>query len=72
MTDNGPGITPDDFKRIREPLFTTKSFGIGLGIPAVEKILENHGGGLEIKSEFGHGASMTAWFPYETLQQRAA
>ena len=72
VTDNGPGITPDDFKRIREPLFTTKSFGIGLGIPAVEKILENHGGGLEIKSEFGHGASMTAWFPYETLQQRAA
>lgn len=63
VVDNGPGISAENLARIREPLFTTKSFGIGLGLPAVENILEQHGGGLRIESELGKGASMTAWFP---------
>lgn len=63
VSDNGPGITPENIKKIREPLFTTKSFGVGLGIPAIEKILEQHGGGLGITSEVGHGATFTARFP---------
>ena len=58
--------------RIKEPLFTTKSFGTGLGLPAVEKILEQHGGGLEIASKPGEGACFTAWFPIiETLEEAA-
>ena len=61
--DNGPGIPPEILHRIREPLFTSKSFGVGLGIPAVEKILEQHGGGLKIESTPGHGAVFIAWFP---------
>jgi signal transduction histidine kinase len=72
VTDNGPGITPENLKRIFEPLFTTKSFGTGLGLPAVEKILEQHGGGLEVKSTPGEGACFTAWFPAEQKQQEAA
>jgi NO-binding membrane sensor protein with MHYT domain/signal transduction histidine kinase len=63
VADNGPGISKQDLAKIREPLFTTKSFGIGLGLPAVENILEEHGGGLRIDSEIGHGATITAWFP---------
>lgn len=62
VEDNGPGIDPSNLPRIREPLFTTKSFGVGLGIPAVEKILETHGGGLEIEGRFGSGARITASF----------
>lgn len=65
VTDNGPGIKPEHLARIREPLFTTKNFGVGLGIPAVEKILEQHGGRLDIASTVGEGATMTAWFPVE-------
>ena len=72
VTDNGPGITPENLKKILEPLFTTKSFGTGLGLPAVEKILEQHGGGLEVKSAPGEGACFTAWFPAEQKQQEAA
>jgi NO-binding membrane sensor protein with MHYT domain/signal transduction histidine kinase len=63
VTDNGPGISEENLTKIREPLFTTKSFGIGLGLPAVENILEQHGGGLRIESQLGKGATMTAWFP---------
>lgn len=63
VADNGPGISEENIKKIREPLFTTKSFGVGLGIPAIENILEQHGGGLRIESEIGSGATITAWFP---------
>ena len=69
VTDNGPGIEPENLEKIREPLFTTKSFGIGLGIPAVVKILQFHGGGLRIDTEVGHGTTMTAWFPRDEDQR---
>ena len=72
VTDNGPGISAENLLRIKEPLFTTKSFGTGLGLPAVEKILEQHDGGLEFTSKPGEGASFTAWFPIiETLEEAA-
>ena len=59
---------------IREPLFTTKSFGVGLGVPAVEKILEQHGGGLRIETTPGAGATFIAWFPIisATVPRKAA
>ena len=72
VIDNGPGISAENLLRIKEPLFTTKSFGTGLGLPAVEKILEQHGGGLEVTSKLGEGACFTAWFPIiETLEEAA-
>jgi signal transduction histidine kinase len=63
VADNGPGISADNLAKIREPLFTTKNFGTGLGIPAVEQILEQHGGGLDITSREGGGATFTIWIP---------
>ena len=71
FADNGPGIAPENIKKIREPLFTTKSFGTGLGIPAVEQIAVQHGGYLDIASEFGAGATFTIRIPAETQQQRS-
>jgi len=72
VRDNGPGIAPEMIEKIREPLFTTKSEGTGLGLAAVEKILEQHEGGLDIASEPGKGACFTAWLPAERKQQEAA
>jgi signal transduction histidine kinase len=63
VSDNGPGISPENIERIREPLFTTKSFGTGLGIPAVEQIVLQHGGRLEILSELGKGANFKLHLP---------
>jgi signal transduction histidine kinase len=71
VTDNGPGIQPEDLARIREPLFTTKSFGTGIGLPAVEKILEQHNGGLDISSAPGEGACFIAWFPVQNILKEA-
>jgi signal transduction histidine kinase len=70
--DNGPGIPTDVMEKIREPLFTTKGFGAGLGVPAVEKIMELHGGGLDMSSIPGEGARFTIWFPIAQADQLAA
>ncbi len=72
VSDNGPGISAENLKKVREPLFTTKNFGTGLGIPAVEQILEQHYGGLEIVSAEGQGATFTMWLPVHENQDEEA
>jgi PAS domain S-box-containing protein len=63
LHDNGPGIPPDVLPRIFEPLFTTKNFGIGLGLPTVRQIVELHGGTIDAESRPGEGAAFTIWLP---------
>ncbi|MCZ6860076.1 MAG: ATP-binding protein, partial [Alphaproteobacteria bacterium] len=61
--DTGPGIPPDVYKKIFEPLYSTKGFGVGLGLPVVKHIMEQHGGGIEIDSEEGRGTRVCLWLP---------
>jgi signal transduction histidine kinase len=63
VSDEGPGISPELLTRIREPLFSTKSFGVGLGLPIVEQIVDEHGGGFELASEQGSGTRAVLWLP---------
>lgn len=63
VSDNGPGMTADIVGRIREPLFTTKSFGTGLGVPVIEQVAAQHGGSLSIESVIGEGSSFTLRLP---------
>lgn len=63
FTDSGPGIPENILAKVLEPLFSTKSFGTGLGLPAVSRIMDEHGGGLEIESEQNRGASVLLWLP---------
>jgi len=72
FADNGPGIPDNILQKIREPLFTTKSFGTGLGLPAVEKIMDQHSGGLEVSSIWGEGATFVVWLPVTSVEQQAA
>ncbi len=72
VSDNGPGMSAEVLAKVLEPLYTTKSFGTGLGLPAVDKILRDHGGGLDIQSEPGLGARFTAWVPIREAETAAA
>lgn len=64
--DNGPGIPSDVLPKIFEPLFSTKTFGTGLGLPTVKQIMEQHGGGVDVKSSEGNGAEFSVWIPLKT------
>jgi signal transduction histidine kinase len=50
VQDSGPGIPPDLLDKIFEPLFTTKSRGTGLGLPAVKTIVQEHQGTINVKN----------------------
>jgi signal transduction histidine kinase len=54
---------------VREPLFTTKNFGTGLGIPAIEQIATQHGGTLDIQSQPGQGATFTINLPVARTEE---
>ncbi len=59
VADSGPGIRPDDMRRIMEPLFTTKARGIGLGLAISRAIIEKHNGKLTVENAPGSGAVFT-------------
>lgn len=65
ICDNGSGISPDDINHIFEPFFTTKrdARGIGLGLPIVHGIVQNHGGKIEVDSVIGRGTTISINFP---------
>jgi len=61
--DNGPGIPADVRPMVFEPLFSTKGFGVGLGLPTVKQIMKQHGGDIDIDSVPGQGARVRLWLP---------
>lgn len=61
--DTGKGIPPADLNRIFQPFYTTKHRGSGLGLPIVKKIVEAHGGAIEVSSVLGGGTSATMTLP---------
>ena len=63
VADTGPGIAPENLDRIFDPLFSTKSFGTGLGLPIVKQIVEQHGGTIRIDSEVAHGTRVRICLP---------
>lgn len=63
VADDGPGIPKDDLSQVLEPLFSTKPFGTGLGLPIVQRIMDEHDGGLAIESEEGGGVRVVLWLP---------
>ena len=69
VRDTGCGISSEVMKRVFEPLFSTKSFGIGLGLPIVKGIMEKHGGGIEISSQRDVGTTVVLWLPTSNSQK---
>ena len=61
--DTGIGIKREDFGRIFEPYYTTKSGGSGLGLMIVQRIIQDHGGQIEIVSKPDAGTTFTILLP---------
>ena len=61
--DTGPGIPPDVVDKIFSPFFTTKARGTGLGLAVVRKVMDRHGGAVEVQSEPGRGTVFKLTLP---------
>ena len=71
FSDNGPGIPEDLREKVFEPLFSTKNFGVGLGLPVVHQIMEQHGGGVVVGQRRGGGAKIALWLPLGWAAERS-
>jgi len=59
VSDNGPGFDPALVKRAFEPYVTSKPKGTGLGLPVVKKVIDEHGGRIEVQNrKDGPGAKV--------------
>ncbi len=65
LSDNGPGIRPENLSKIFDPFFTTKPIGMGtgLGLSLTYGIIREHGGHITVKSELGQGATFIIELP---------
>ena len=63
VTDNGKGIEEDLTALIFEPKFTTKTSGMGLGLPMIKQIIETYDGTISFTSEEGKGTVFTVILP---------
>ncbi|EMG37073.1 histidine kinase,PAS domain-containing protein,histidine kinase [Desulfocurvibacter africanus PCS] len=63
VADNGRGFSPEAREHALEPFFTTRAQGTGLGLAIAHKLVQDHGGRLEIESEEGRGAIVRVFLP---------
>ena len=63
IRDTGPGIAPENLPRLFDPFFTTKKNGTGLGLAICQRVIQEHLGTIEVKSEVGRGSTFTITLP---------
>lgn len=63
VADTGKGITPENMRKIFQPLFTTKAKGIGLGLVVCKNLVDANGGQIEVESEPGKGTTFMVLLP---------
>ncbi len=68
--DSGVGINAEDLGRIFEPYHTTKSTGSGLGLMIVQRIVQEHGGHIELKSKPNEGTCFAIYLPLVERRMR--
>jgi len=68
--DQGKGIPPELIHKIGEPFYTTKEKGTGLGLMVTFKIIEHHGGTVNIQSELNKGTMFEIQFPLHVKEEK--
>ena len=63
IRDTGAGIAPENLARVFETFFTTKKHGTGLGLAISRRVVEEHGGVIEVQSEAGKGSTFIITLP---------
>lgn len=73
VADNGSGIAPDVLPKIFDPFFSTKEIGkgTGLGLSISYKIVQQHGGRIDVDSKVGAGTRFTVWLPLKPPAEAA-
>jgi nitrogen fixation/metabolism regulation signal transduction histidine kinase len=69
IQDSGKGIPANNREKVFTPYFTTKESGTGLGLPIVERIVNDHGGSIWFNSAEGAGTTFFIDFPLDEIQQ---
>jgi len=68
--DTGSGIAPENMGRVFDPYHTTKSTGSGLGLMIVQRIVQDHGGHIELMSKPDEGTRITIYLPLAERRMR--
>ena len=63
LIDTGRGMSPEVLAKAFRPFYSTRSGGTGLGLPTTRKIIEAHGGALDVQSEVDRGTKFTIRLP---------
>jgi two-component system sensor histidine kinase HydH len=63
LIDTGGGMTPEVLAQVFRPFFSTKAGGSGLGLATTRKIVQAHGGRIDVQSEVGRGTKFTLHLP---------
>ncbi|MCM2359446.1 MAG: ATP-binding protein, partial [Geobacteraceae bacterium] len=72
VEDTGEGISPENMKKLFQPLFTTRSRGIGLGLAISQKLTEANGGTIGVESRVGEGTTFTVALPAAKCKVQSA
>ena len=63
MIDNGLGINKDNIDKVFEPKFTTKTSGMGLGLPMIKSVIETYNGTITFTTQENIGTTFLVVFP---------
>ena len=63
ITDTGRGMTVEQTEKVFEPFYTTKSNGLGLGMPFAKRVIEQHRGSIRVMSRAGEGTEVEIELP---------
>ncbi|MFH1138366.1 MAG: ATP-binding protein [Pseudomonadota bacterium] len=69
VADDGPGISPQDKRRLFEPYFSTKKTGTGLGLAIVRSIVADHDGFVRVQDNFPRGTRFIIELPVRTRRK---